>query len=54
MEDLAEQVQAVLSDPAQMARVMELAGRRENAGRTIVALLPDTGDRYLSTQLFAE
>ena len=32
----------------------ELARRPENAGRTIVALLADTGDRYLSTQLFAE
>ena len=33
---------------------MELAGRPENEGKTIVALLPDTGDRYLSTPLFAE
>ncbi|NLU23679.1 MAG: cysteine synthase A [Clostridiales bacterium] len=32
----------------------ELALRRENKGKTIVALLPDTGDRYLSTALFSE
>ena len=33
---------------------MELAKRPENEGKTIVVLLPDTGDRYLSTPLFAE
>ncbi len=33
---------------------LELAKRHENAGKTIVAFLPDTGDHYLSTKMFAE
>ena len=33
---------------------VEIAKRPENAGKNIVVLLPDTGDRYLSTPMFAE
>ena len=49
-----EGILAGISSGAALHAAMTIAGRPENSGKTIVVLLPDTGDRYLSTPMFQE
>ena len=45
---------AGISSGAALAAALRLGARAEYAGRAVVVILPDTGERYLSTELFGE
>ena len=49
-----EGIQVGISSGAALYAAIQLAQKKENAGKTVVALLPDSGDRYYSTALFTE